>query len=66
MFSWKKILAGIVIGLLAVAVIFCIVTLVFASIHEITFVEQIKQWFNVAQKAVEEIAEETARIGMLR
>ena len=66
MFSWKKILAGIVIGLLAVVVVFCIVTLIFASIHNITFVEQIKQWFGVAQAVVEETAEETARISLFR
>jgi len=62
----SKILLGVLFGLLAVAAVFCIITLVFSSVHHITFVEQLKEWFSVSQEVAEETEEVVAQIGMLR
>ena len=59
--SGKKVIFGILIGIFAVVVAFCIMALIFASINKISFIEQIKQWFGIAKQVAEQ-TDETANI----
>lgn len=60
----KKIILGIIITLLVIAVAFVITVLVMASVHDVSFVEEIKSWFDVAETVpkVEEGTEAIANI----
>lgn len=60
----KKIILGIIITLLVIAVAFVITVLVMASVHDVSFVEEIRSWFDVAETVpkVEEGVEAVANI----
>jgi len=64
--SGKRVVLGIVFGVLIAIAVFCLTALIFASINRISFVEQLKEWFGIA-KEVAENNEEAAKIfGILR
>jgi D-alanyl-lipoteichoic acid acyltransferase DltB (MBOAT superfamily) len=64
--DWRRVVLGIVFGVLIAIVAFCLTALIFASINRISFVEQLKEWFGIA-KEVAENNEETAKLfGILR
>ena len=60
----KKIILGIIITLLVIAVAFVITVLVMASVHDVSFVEEIKSWFDVAESVstVEESVKTVANV----
>lgn len=50
-----KIFLGILISLLVIAAVFCLVTLIFSTIKNVSFVDQIKTWFGIAKDTVDTI-----------
>ena len=60
----KKVLLGVLISLFVIAVAFVITVLVMASVHDVSFVEEIKSWFDVAESVstVEESVKTVANV----
>lgn len=60
----KHIILDIVIGVLIVGVLFCLLTLIYSSLNDITFVEQLKTWFTVTKKVADkpEVVEKTVEM----
>lgn len=60
----KQILLSVILTLIVIAVAFVITVLVMASVHDVSFVEEIRSWFDVAETVpkVEEGVEAVANI----
>ena len=61
----KKALIGFFIGLFIVVVVFCVVTLILANQHDVTFIQEISSWFQAVEDTTEPVVETIAKINVI-
>ena len=63
MYGKGKLILGIFLGLIGAVAIFCAVVGIGCAVNDLTFGEQIVEWFGTSAPVVEDVVEETtARI----
>lgn len=58
----KKGIIGFLVGFFVLVVIFCVVTLILANEHGVTFAQEIISWFETTKEVAQPIVETTAKI----
>ena len=61
----KKGVIGFFVGFFVLVVIFCVVTLILANEHGVTFAQEIVSWFETTKEVAQPIVETTSSVGLL-